>query len=561
MKKNILSQKAISFIISASMLTTNLPTCSNVDALIPQTDELEELTGEKIVNESKNKIKQAIDNDDVDSLHDALRHRCSGMELSNLRFKHTFDFLNGKDIELPIFHYSIARKSLKCFKYLLINGICDPQETVMIPGLDIPLDAIAFAAFASSEDDYEFLNYYDRFYSYEENPAVWAAACLDHKHDLVKRLIQYFKSDDLEIPQECLDAGLFGAALGNDLYAIKKLMKNGASIKSTDSKRRTLLHLAAAGNSIEVAKFLIENHIDVNSSDGKGNTPLHFTIESNSPEVADILIQNGAMIDCRNYNSVTPLNLAAEKNNVLIFKLLRENGADIFQFSNDGMALHYAAIGDSLDIAKLLIEEGIDPNIICSLGGITPLYLAAQNNSPKVAKLLIDNGANIEAKDNQGRTLLSIASRFNCIDTVRLLIEAGADVNQVIEDIGYTPLHCAAFESSIELIELLINSGAKETINHLAEVNQTPLIIALIKNRIDVMEFLISKGADVNQLDLHGKSLLHLAVEKNNVEAVELLVNSGANVDVKDSNGKTPLDLATDPAIRSLLQGNSTSEN
>jgi formylglycine-generating enzyme required for sulfatase activity len=103
--------------------------------------------------------------------------------------------------------------------------------------------------------------------------------------------------------------------------------------------------------------------------------------------------------------------------------------------------LHLAAASDFFPAAKLLIEHGADVNAKTSTG-FTPLHWAASKNAVDSIQVLIDNGANIDAKALSGITPLHWAASKNATDAVKLLIAAGADINAHTK-LGYTPLHMA----------------------------------------------------------------------------------------------------------------------
>ena len=120
--------------------------------------------------------------------------------------------------------------------------------------------------------------------------------------------------------------------------------------------------------------------------------------------------------------------------------------------------LHYAALHDKVGLAKLLLDRGADYE--ARDGWLwTPLHWAARNNSRAVAELLLDRGAKIEARDEEQRTPLHKAAEDDSQAVAKLLLDRGAKIEARDED-QRTPLHMAAMEDSIAVAELLLDRGA-----------------------------------------------------------------------------------------------------
>ena len=165
----------------------------------------------------------------------------------------------------------------------------------------------------------------------------------------------------------------------------------------------------------------------------------------------------------------------------------------------------------------------------------------ARRNMKEVAKLL-DKGADPDVKINSafGGTALHDAVVMKNESIVKILLDHGANVNAKAE-FGHTPLNFASDRAySIKMMKLLIENGAD--INARDHLGRSPLIVAVDKRNAKMAEFLISKGADVNIKYVKynkGDSVLHKAVEGHDVKMVRLLVNAGADIDAKGKNGKS----------------------
>ena len=153
-------------------------------------------------------------------------------------------------------------------------------------------------------------------------------------------------------------------------------------------------------------------------------------------------------------------------------------------------ALLRAAMEGDIEAVKQHLDAGANVNAM--RGGGTPLHLAASWGHKEVAELLIDNGADVNAKDIDGWTPLRKAAWHGRKEIVELLIANGADVNP--QDVnGWTPLHQAARNGHKEIAELLIAKGADVTAKN--EDGETPLDWANWRSHAETADLLRKHGA------------------------------------------------------------------
>ncbi len=160
-----------------------------------------------------------------------------------------------------------------------------------------------------------------------------------------------------------------------------------------------------------------------------------------------------------------------------------------------------------------------------NISGWTPLMVASMYNSNKeVVQMLIDNGADVNARDEVGNTALEEASRNSTPEVIQVLIDARADVN-ARDEVGSTPLMGASWRNTPEVIQVLLDNGADLHVR--AENGSTALSRASFNNNNrQVIQLLIDNGADVNAKDQDGDTALMVASRNNrNPEVIEFLIN------------------------------------
>jgi ankyrin repeat protein len=198
-----------------------------------------------------------------------------------------------------------------------------------------------------------------------------------------------------------------------------------------------------------------------------------------------------------------------------------------------------------VDAIELLLAQGADPNAT-NAAGATALMRAA--GSYEKVRLLLAHGANPNAKSALGNTALILAA--NTIDsapTVRALLEKGADV-RATNRFGVTAIHTAAAAGEVQTLRLLLDRGADPDPKILPGPDafvwgggRTPLMWAALLGHEDCLKLLLEKGADVNATDFLGTALIQ-ASWRDNIEIAKLLLEHGAKVDQRAGAGNfTPL--------------------
>lgn len=229
--------------------------------------------------------------------------------------------------------------------------------------------------------------------------------------------------------------------------------------------------------------------------------PMRKSLRNDDIRYYDYLIARGDNVNTKTESGSYPLHIAVGAWAYNITKLLLEKGADVDAKDEQGFTpLHKsAALKDSNElsckIAKLLIEYGADvnnrrkPGFVSRYGGNnTPLHEAVWARNLPMVKLLVENGADVNAKNNQNYTPLHEAAKSPNPEFVFYLILKGADVNAICKDRDCpTPIFNAAADH-IKTLEVLIKNGADLKIKNKQGLNVLEWAERI--NRPKIVEFL-----------------------------------------------------------------------
>ncbi|KAK3245513.1 hypothetical protein CYMTET_44923, partial [Cymbomonas tetramitiformis] len=183
--------------------------------------------------------------------------------------------------------------------------------------------------------------------------------------------------------------------------------------------------------------------------------------------------------------------------------------------------------------------------------GWRPLHAAAERGTVEMVRELAGKGAEVDAEDGEGRTALTVALAFGQEAAARALLEAGAGVNA---GTGRRPLHAAAEKGMVEMLIELAGKGVE--VDAEDREGRTALTVALAFGQEGAARALLEAGAGVNAGT--GQRPLHAAAERGMVEMVRELLGKGVEVDAEDGEGRTALTVALafgqEAAARALLE-------
>lgn len=174
----------------------------------------------------------------------------------------------------------------------------------------------------------------------------------------------------------------------------------------------------------------------------------------------------------------------------------------------------------------------------------TPLCRAVELGNIEEVKSLLDEGMDIDERDESNRTPLHIAVSNNFEDIVRLLVSRGANVNRSKGFMCDYPIHAAVKNRNSLIAKILLDAGAD--VNTKSFDFETPLHISICKDDIEMFNLLLKYKPDLTQTDDCGNTPLHILVELcdyRDEDMVVQLLKHGADVNLKNINGQTPLDI------------------
>lgn len=206
------------------------------------------------------------------------------------------------------------------------------------------------------------------------------------------------------------------------------------------------------------------------------------------------------------------------------------------QDAGGSTALHHAAGYGPISNLQLLIDKGADVNAK-NRRRSTPLHWAIHDEAK--VRLLLAKGAHINAQQVQGRSPLYLAAMLgNSVPTVRLLLSKGADLNLAAVN-GQTPLMMAAARGNVEAMRLLIERGAD--VNAKDGAGETALMAACTNGNARAVQLLIERGVDVKVTSKRNETALGFAATAGVQAVVEMLLAKGAEVNVRNFRGYSPL--------------------
>uniref|UniRef100_A0A6J0STK8 Protein phosphatase 1 regulatory subunit n=1 Tax=Pogona vitticeps TaxID=103695 RepID=A0A6J0STK8_9SAUR len=281
------------------------------------------------------------------------------------------------------------------------------------------------------------------------------------------------------------DGAVFLAACSSgDTDEVKRLLARGARLNTANVDGLTALHQACIDENLDMVKFLVEYGANVNQQDNEGWTPLHAVASCGYLNIAEYLINHGANVAAVNSEGEVPSDLAEEAAmKDLLMEQVKKQGLDLDQARK-------AEEQQMLQDARQWLNRGKIEEKRQSRTGATALHVAAAKGYSEVMRLLIQAGFDVNVQDNDGWTPLHAAAHWGVKEACTILAEALCDMD-IRNKLGQTPFDVAD-EGLVEHLEMLQKKQnmlrSEESRNKLIEADMNgKLQSGCIKNKEKIL--------------------------------------------------------------------------
>ena len=347
------------------------------------------------------------------------------------------------------------------------------------------------------------------------------------------------------------DVRLIKAVRSKDVTAVRALIKQRVDVNAAQGDGATALHWAAHVDDLTIADVLIRAGARASVANENGFTPLHLACTNRNGAMVERLLSAGADANAASLNGETVLMTCARAGGARGVKALLVKGArvNVKEEAHDQTALMWAAAQKHPDVTQLLIEAGAEIsaqsrtysqtvvgeqtqrfgreelNYTVLRGGSTPLLFAARSGDTESVRLLLGAGANVNEALPDGTSALVLAAHSGHGDTAALLLEKGANPDSA--DNGYTALHAAVLRGDLALVKALLAHKAKpdprttkgtpirrDTTDFnlpATLIGSTPYLLAARFLEPEIMQALAAGGADIKLTMRDGTTALMLA--------------------------------------------------
>lgn len=370
------------------------------------------------------------------------------------------------------------------------------------------------------------------------------------------------------------------AARRGDREAVRALLKAGADVNAAEGDGTTALHWAARSGDADLVQMLVSAGANVRATTRLGAyTPLMMAAQAGHSAAVAALLAGGADVEATTTTGTTPLMFAAQSGDTRTATMLVEGGAkvDARESAMEQTPLMFAAANNRTDVVKLLIARGADKAATSKVTDLNKLSMGGfgggrrgTGGAPTDGNRPVDvAGVTRQYRYNElvgstgGITPLQVAARQGFLETVKALVEAGADVNQRNPGDQSTALVVATVNGHFDVGIYLLDHGADPNLatdNGLAPLYGTlnvqwapkanyPQPRAYLQQSVTHIEFmkrLLAKGADPNGrlvrkiwysgynfdlagIDEVGATPFWRAAYGGDLEAMELLLAAGAD--------------------------------
>lgn len=293
---------------------------------------------------------------------------------------------------------------------------------------------------------------------------------------------------------------LYEAIKRNNAAFLQMALRHGADQWKNDKFGTLPIHEVAKENKSYLVKLLVDNDFKVaEATDGSGRQPLHYASIYDSFEAATVLLECGIEVDRYDHDNKTPLHYAAASGRASVMHSLLEAHANKSKTDKNGdPPLLIACKTGNIKGVKRLIQD-INQTELDAWSNEC-IFASVERSDLNILEMLIKRGFDVNKKNKNGKFPLHVAASYGKRDAFQMLVDAGANIEQVTLDTGDTVLHIAIANGHDTLTndillkdESLIGCRNKQV--------ETPLHIAARKGNLPVVRDLLSYGAEKSPIN------------------------------------------------------------
>jgi len=349
---------------------------------------------------------------------------------------------------------------------------------------------------------------------------------------------------------------VFSTTGWGDLAAVRRFVfANPRVIQARDDEGATPLHWAIKTDRPPMTSFWLESGASPAATNLAGQTPLHLAVTSGLVEQVKLLLAANTPTAARDTNNLTPLDIATKTQHAEIIRLLLgKETAGARPERGVVQAIHKAAEADNLAALAALADEKGKLELRNELG-FTPLAVAVRGGNLGAAALLVDKGADVNARDPEGNTLLQqilTAHTFVRSPVPESWLARAAEDSAKAKFLPYLKKRDDGDvpEPIVQLSAFLLAAGADVA----ATNNAGRTIVQMVANeeimeramffddgREEFMKLLNLAGGKLSAADDNGDTPLHLAGRSTDADQVKALIAGGADINATNRRGRTPL--------------------
>ena len=339
-----------------------------------------------------------------------------------------------------------------------------------------------------------------------------------------------------------------GALLAEEIGVLRAWIDQGADFrndvaeeapsKPIDPRLASLITAVRSGSRAAIAPLVAANRDLVTAADPAGSTLLHHAAGFGSAETVTMLLDSGADVNAKNRRGSMPLHWAIHDEAKV--RLLLSRGANVNAKQVEGRTPLYqaASMGDGLAIVKLLLASGADPNIAIAIGR-TPLMAAAGRGDLETMRVLVEAKAQVDVRNGAGETALILAAGDGDPQAVRFLLDRGADARARTKR-NETALGNASTAGNEATVRMLLDHGAEVNVRNVR--GYSPLLLAASSDAIPegVVKMLLAKGADTSFTGDYDETARDVAAKRGDTGVTRQLGGMrSSDVPVMPSHGPT----------------------